>query len=168
MKTFLKILQIISTNFNIFQSEERNQECNKKTTPNLRPAGSSPCILPEIANETKQQTIYIGHYECARYTRLTDSDIWAQLDHQSLGEIFKTILVIYLFRFILFYFIYLFIFFVERNRGRRSSTDSEKSFYSKYQVILHRLVQRRCTLEMYHRQKSNTFGKKLPKQFLTI
>ncbi|XP_037822384.1 uncharacterized protein LOC119611006 [Lucilia sericata] len=111
------------------KSEERNQECNKKTTPNLRPAGSSPCILPEITNESKQQTIYIGHYESARYTRLTDSDIWAQLDHQSL----------------------------ERNRGRRSSTDSEKSFYSKYQVILHRLVQRRCTLEMYHRQKNDTF-----------
>ncbi|XP_073821594.1 uncharacterized protein [Musca autumnalis] len=112
------------------KSEERNQECNKKTTPILRPAGSSPCILPEITSETKQQTIYIGHYDCARYARLTDSDIWAQLDHQSL----------------------------ERSRGRRSSTDSEKSFYTKYQVILHRLVQRRCTLEMYHRQKNDTFA----------
>ncbi|KAM7353346.1 uncharacterized protein ACRADG_005440 [Cochliomyia hominivorax] len=112
------------------KSEERNQECNRKSTPNLRPAGSSPCILPEITNETKQQTIYMGHYESGRYSRLTDSDIWAQLDHQSL----------------------------ERNRGRRSSTDSERSFYSKYQVILHRLVQRRCTLEMYHRQKNDTFG----------
>uniref|UniRef100_A0A1I8PWH9 Uncharacterized protein n=1 Tax=Stomoxys calcitrans TaxID=35570 RepID=A0A1I8PWH9_STOCA len=111
------------------KSEERNQDCTKKTTPILRPAGSSPCIMPEITSEPKQQTIYIGHYDCARYARLTDSDIWAQLDHQSL----------------------------ERSRGRRSSTDSEKSFYTKYQVILHRLVQRRCTLEMYRRQKNDMF-----------
>uniref|UniRef100_A0A1A9WLV9 Uncharacterized protein n=1 Tax=Glossina brevipalpis TaxID=37001 RepID=A0A1A9WLV9_9MUSC len=111
------------------KSEERNQELSKKSTTNIRLVGSSPCILPETSSENKQQTIYIGHYDCSRYARLTDSDIWAQLDHQSL----------------------------ERQRDRRLSTDSERSFYTKYQVILHRLVQRRCTLEMYHRQKNDMF-----------
>lgn len=57
---------------------------------------------------------------------------------------------------------------LERNRGRRSSTESERSFYSKYQVILHRLVQRRCTLEMYHRQKNDTFGKNFFKHLDTV
>uniref|UniRef100_A0A1B0A612 Uncharacterized protein n=1 Tax=Glossina pallidipes TaxID=7398 RepID=A0A1B0A612_GLOPL len=111
------------------KSEERNQELNKKSAANIRLVGSSPCILPEPNGENKQQTIYIGHYDCSRYARLTDSDIWAQLDHQSL----------------------------ERQRDRRLSTESERSFYTKYQVILHRLVQRRCTLEMYHRQKNDIF-----------
>ncbi|CAD7000239.1 unnamed protein product [Ceratitis capitata] len=42
---------------------------------------------------------------------------------------------------------------------RRPSTDSERSFHAKFQVILHRLIQRRCTLEMYHRQRNNNFRK---------
>ncbi|XP_034474769.1 uncharacterized protein LOC117781980 isoform X2 [Drosophila innubila] len=111
------------------KSEERGRAPSLPNTPILRPAGSSPCVLPDINTEQSQHIIYKGHYDAGRYTRLTDDDLWTQLDHQCF----------------------------DRSRERRASTESEKSFHAKYQVILHRLVQRRCTLEMYHRQKHNNF-----------
>ncbi|XP_050320665.1 uncharacterized protein LOC126753344 isoform X1 [Bactrocera neohumeralis] len=112
------------------KSEERSRESVHSRSPqSLRPAGSSPCVLPDAAVEQSQQIIYRGHYDPARYSRLTDADVWTQLNHQSF----------------------------DRQRDRRPSTESERSFHSKYQVILHRLVQRRCTLEMYHRQRNNNF-----------
>ncbi|KMY87977.1 uncharacterized protein LOC6730915 isoform X7 [Drosophila simulans] len=109
------------------KSEERGRIPSLPNTPVLRPAGSSPCVLPDT--EQSQHIIYKGHYDAGRYTRLTDDDLWTQLDHQCF----------------------------DRSRERRASTESEKGFHAKYQVILHRLVQRRCTLEMYHRQKHNSF-----------
>nr|XP_036214607.1 uncharacterized protein LOC106620032 isoform X2 [Bactrocera oleae] len=112
------------------KSEERSRESVHSRSPqSLRPAGSSPCVLPDAAIEQSQQIIYRGHYDPARYSRLTDADVWTQLNHQSF----------------------------DRHRDRRPSTESERSFHTKYQVILHRLVQRRCTLEMYHRQRNNNF-----------
>ncbi|XP_017857290.1 PREDICTED: uncharacterized protein LOC108609995 isoform X2 [Drosophila arizonae] len=111
------------------KSEERGRAPSLPNTPVLRPAGSSPCVLPDINTEQSQHIIYKGHYDAGRYTRLTDDDLWTQLDHQCF----------------------------DRSRERRASTESEKGFHAKYQVILHRLVQRRCTLEMYHRQKHNNF-----------
>ncbi|XP_032294128.1 uncharacterized protein [Drosophila virilis] len=111
------------------KSEERGRAPSLPNTPILRPAGSSPCVLPDINTEQSQHIIYKGHYDAGRYTRLTDDDLWTQLDHQCF----------------------------DRSRERRASTESEKGFHAKYQVILHRLVQRRCTLEMYHRQKHNNF-----------
>ncbi|XP_017075659.2 uncharacterized protein LOC108110908 [Drosophila eugracilis] len=111
------------------KSEERGRVPSLPNTPVLRPAGSSPCVLPDINTEQSQHIIYKGHYDAGRYTRLTDDDLWTQLDHQCF----------------------------DRSRERRASTESEKGFHAKYQVILHRLVQRRCTLEMYHRQKHNSF-----------
>ncbi|XP_068151483.1 uncharacterized protein [Drosophila tropicalis] len=111
------------------KSEERGRIPSLPNTPVLRPAGSSPCVLPDINTEQSQHIIYKGHYDAGRYTRLTDDDLWTQLDHQCF----------------------------DRSRERRASTESEKGFHAKYQVILHRLVQRRCTLEMYHRQKHNNF-----------
>ncbi|XP_032595376.1 uncharacterized protein LOC6566876 isoform X2 [Drosophila grimshawi] len=111
------------------KSEERGRAPSLPNTPILRPAGSSPCVLPDINTEQSQHIIYKGHYNAGRYTRLTDDDLWTQLDHQCF----------------------------DRSRERRASTESEKGFHAKYQVILHRLVQRRCTLEMYHRQKHNNF-----------
>ncbi|XP_017047595.1 uncharacterized protein LOC108092497 isoform X2 [Drosophila ficusphila] len=111
------------------KSEERGRVPSLPNTPVLRPAGSSPCVLPDINTEQSQHIIYKGHYDAGRYTRLTDNDLWTQLDHQCF----------------------------DRSRERRASTESEKGFHAKYQVILHRLVQRRCTLEMYHRQKHNSF-----------
>ncbi|XP_034667545.1 uncharacterized protein LOC117901047 isoform X1 [Drosophila subobscura] len=111
------------------KSEERGRAPSLPNTPVLRPAGSSPCVLPDISTEPNQHIIYKGHYDEGRYTRLTDDDLWTQLDHQCF----------------------------DRSRERRASTESEKGFHAKYQVILHRLVQRRCTLEMYHRQKNNNF-----------
>ncbi|XP_017097944.3 uncharacterized protein [Drosophila bipectinata] len=111
------------------KSEERGRVPSLPNTPVLRPAGSSPCVLPDIKTEQSQHIIYKGHYDAGRYTRLTDDDLWTQLDHQCF----------------------------DRSRERRASTESEKGFHAKYQVILHRLVQRRCTLEMYHRQKHNSF-----------
>nr|XP_016943348.1 uncharacterized protein LOC108019829 isoform X2 [Drosophila suzukii] len=111
------------------KSEERGRVPSLPNTPVLRPAGSSPCVLPDINTEQNQHIIYKGHYDAGRYTRLTDDDLWTQLDHQCF----------------------------DRSRERRASTESEKGFHAKYQVILHRLVQRRCTLEMYHRQKNNSF-----------
>ncbi|XP_028898642.2 uncharacterized protein LOC105216148 [Zeugodacus cucurbitae] len=114
------------------KSEERSRESVHTRSPqSLRPAGSSPCVLPDAAAEQSQQIIYRGHYDPGRYSRLTDADVWTQLNHQSF----------------------------DRHRDRRPSTESERSFHSKYQVILHRLVQRRCTLEMYHRQRNNSFRK---------
>ncbi|KAH8353697.1 hypothetical protein KR084_012763 [Drosophila pseudotakahashii] len=113
------------------KSEERGRVPSLPNTPVLRPAGSSPCVLPDINTEQSQHIIYKGHYDAGRYTRLTDDDLWTQLDHQCF----------------------------DRSRERRASTESEKGFHAKYQVILHRLVQRRCTLEMYHRQKHNSFLK---------
>nr|XP_016943384.1 uncharacterized protein LOC108019829 isoform X6 [Drosophila suzukii] len=113
------------------KSEERGRVPSLPNTPVLRPAGSSPCVLPDINTEQNQHIIYKGHYDAGRYTRLTDDDLWTQLDHQCF----------------------------DRSRERRASTESEKGFHAKYQVILHRLVQRRCTLEMYHRQKNNSFLK---------
>ncbi|KAL7742064.1 hypothetical protein ACLKA6_018311 [Drosophila palustris] len=113
------------------KSEERGRAPSLPNTPVLRPAGSSPCVLPDINTEQSQHIIYKGHYDSGRYTRLTDDDLWTQLDHQCF----------------------------DRSRERRASTESEKGFHAKYQVILHRLVQRRCTLEMYHRQKHNNFRK---------
>ncbi|XP_044315695.1 uncharacterized protein LOC108038212 isoform X2 [Drosophila rhopaloa] len=111
------------------KSEERGRAPSLPNTPVLRPAGSSPCVLPNINTEQSQHIIYKGHYDAGRYTRLTDDDLWTQLDHQCF----------------------------DRSKERRASTESEKGFHAKYQVILHRLVQRRCTLEMYHRQKHNSF-----------
>ncbi|XP_033235933.1 uncharacterized protein [Drosophila pseudoobscura] len=111
------------------KSEERGRAPSLPNTPVLRPAGSSPCVLPDINTEQNHHIIYKGHYDEGRYTRLTDDDLWTQLDHQCF----------------------------DRSRERRASTESEKGFHAKYQVILHRLVQRRCTLEMYHRQKNNNF-----------
>ncbi|XP_041450683.1 uncharacterized protein LOC111080405 isoform X2 [Drosophila obscura] len=111
------------------KSEERGRAPSLPNTPVLRPAGSSPCVLPDISTEQNHHIIYKGHYDEGRYTRLTDDDLWTQLDHQCF----------------------------DRSRERRASTESEKGFHAKYQVILHRLVQRRCTLEMYHRQKNNNF-----------
>lgn len=75
----------------ILQSEERNQEGNKQSTYNLRTSGSSPCILPATNLDNRSQTIYVGHYDCGRYARLTDSDVWAQLNHQSLGKLLTTV-----------------------------------------------------------------------------
>ncbi|XP_055918728.1 uncharacterized protein LOC129950834 [Eupeodes corollae] len=112
------------------KSEERGKDNTSQSPPVLRPAGSSPCVLPnETVSVDRDQCIYRGSYDNSRYTRLTDIDVWIQLDHQTF----------------------------DRQRDRRGSTESEKNFHSKYQVILHRLVQRRCTLEMYHRQKTNSF-----------
>ncbi|XP_055838175.1 uncharacterized protein LOC129906427 [Episyrphus balteatus] len=111
------------------KSEERGKDNSSQSPPVLRPAGSSPCVLPNETVVDKDQCVYRGNYDNSRYTRLTDIDVWIQLDHQTF----------------------------DRQRDRRGSTESEKNFHSKYQVILHRLVQRRCTLEMYHRQKTNSF-----------
>ncbi|XP_055386242.1 mucin-2-like [Condylostylus longicornis] len=113
------------------KSEERTKEQTTPSPPStLRPSGSSPCMLPDDLDETESEQVYRGNFQKGLYTRLTDSDVWVQLDHQSF----------------------------DRHRNRRGSTDSEKAFQQKYQVILHRLVQRRCTLEMYHRQKQNSFS----------
>uniref|UniRef100_W8AIV7 Putative serine/threonine-protein kinase DDB-G0272282 n=1 Tax=Ceratitis capitata TaxID=7213 RepID=W8AIV7_CERCA len=111
------------------KSEERSRDnVHTRSPQSLRPAGSSPCVLPD-ATADQSQIVYRGHYDPAIYSRLTDEDIWAQLTHQSF----------------------------DRFRDRRPSTDSERSFHAKFQVILHRLIQRRCTLEMYHRQRNNNF-----------
>ncbi|KAH8392093.1 hypothetical protein KR215_000522, partial [Drosophila sulfurigaster] len=132
------------------KSEERGRAPSLPNTPILRPAGSSPCVLPDINTEQSQHIIYKGHYDAGRYTRLTDDDLWTQLDHQCFGELIKLIPKT-------FHIIKFLNFLPDRSRERRASTESEKGFHAKYQVILHRLVQRRCTLEMYHRQKHNNF-----------
>jgi len=71
-----------------FQSEERGRVPSLPNTPVLRPAGSSPCVLPDINTEQNQHIIYKGHYDAGRYTRLTDDDLWTQLDHQCFGELY--------------------------------------------------------------------------------
>ena len=134
------------------QSEERTRDSSTRSPQaTLRPGGSSPCVLPNANFENTQQIIYKGHYDDRRYTRLTDHDVWTQLNHQSFGSLIKV-------RFFISFDI-IFLLITDRQKDRRSSTESEHSFHAKYQVILHRLVQRRCTLEMYHRQKNNNFRK---------
>lgn len=70
----------------LLQSEERGRAPSLPNTPILRPAGSSPCVLPDINTEQNQHIIYKGHYDAGRYTRLTDDDLWTQLDHQCFGR----------------------------------------------------------------------------------
>jgi len=43
-------------------------------------------VLPDIDKEQSQHIIYKGHYDAGRYTRLTDDDLWTQLDHQCFGK----------------------------------------------------------------------------------
>lgn len=76
------------------QSEERGRAPSLPNTPILRPAGSSPCVLPDINTEQSQHIIYKGHYDAGRYTRLTDDDLWTQLDHQCFGG-FSTLWLIF-------------------------------------------------------------------------
>lgn len=60
---------------------------SKIISSSLRPTGSSPSILPMAAAKDASQTIYVGHYDAARYARLNDADLWTQLSHQKLGMI---------------------------------------------------------------------------------
>lgn len=136
------------------KSEERGGGKDRETSDGsfskLRASDSSPCVLPADAEEEESDhIIYPGHYCETRYARLTDEDVWVQLDHHSFGK----------FSMCFWMLMEILVYFIERHRNRRGSTESEKAFHSKFQVILHRLVQRRCTLEMYHRQKSNVFSK---------
>lgn len=78
----IRYSQLILTSW---QSEERGQEINHKVINTLRLTGSSPSILPITTIEDHSHTIYVGHYDAARYARLNDTDLWAQLDHQKLG-----------------------------------------------------------------------------------
>lgn len=74
------------------KSEERgggkDRESSDGSFSKLRASDSSPCVLPaDVEQEENDHIIYPGHYCETRYARLTDEDVWVQLDHHSFGEI---------------------------------------------------------------------------------
>lgn len=131
-----------------FQSEERGKDENTSSPPNLRPAGSSPCVgLPDDDFSTRDhlsndpdQGIYHGCYRLGKWICINDRDVWKRNEVKPQEVRFK-----------------------DRGSGRdglerSSSTDSEKDFRKKYQAITHRLVHRKSCGEMYRRQSTNSFS----------
>lgn len=72
------------------KSEERggkDRESSDGSFSKLRASDSSPCVLPvDVEEEENDHIIYPGHYCENRYARLTDEDVWTQLDHHSFGR----------------------------------------------------------------------------------
>lgn len=70
------------------KSEERgkDRESSEGSFSKLRASDSSPCVIPpDVEEEENDHIIYPGHYCETRYARLTDEDVWVQLDHHSFG-----------------------------------------------------------------------------------
>lgn len=127
-------------NFFSSQSEERGTDDPIKAK--MRGAGSSPCVVPvgpfahDHQGHDPEQGIYHGSYTMGAWLCIADRDVWRKNEAAQEARF--------------------------EGNERRGSTDSEKDFRKKYQAITHRLVHRKSCVEMYRRQSSNSFGKRVP------